>query len=89
MTIGAHHLRRYDPGAGRISQLTNEHREGWEARVCGRYRGTEVANVAAMAGSGKAFYIVILVFVFVEICRGWAFPVDAVEITLDFNSCFQ
>ena len=45
-------------GGGRISQLTNEHREGWEARVCGRYRGTEVADVAAMAGSGKAFYIV-------------------------------
>ena len=42
-----------------------------------------------MAGSGKAFFIVALVFVFVKICRGWVFPVDAVEITLDFNSCFQ
>ena len=32
--------------------------EGWEARVCGRYRGTEVADVTAMAGSGKVFYVV-------------------------------
>ena len=73
--------------AGRVSQLTNEHKERWEARVCGRYYATKVADVAAMAGSGKVFYVVTLVFVFVEICWGWVFPVDAVEITLDFNSC--
>ena len=28
---------------------------GGGARVCGRYRGTEVADVAAMAESGKVF----------------------------------
>ena len=33
--------------------------------------------------------VVALVFVFVEICWGWVFLVNAVEITLDFNSCFK
>ena len=75
--------------AGRVSPLTNEHKERWEARVWGRYHGTKVADVAVMAGSGKVFYVVALVFVFVEICWGWVFPVNAVEITVDFNSCFR